>query len=123
MNIFIGELIKSVAERRGISKSEMARRLNMSATNVHKIFKRQSIDTDLLSRICTLLEYDFFLHYISKKPANYLEMTKDAGIPLHLVSETEEKYPMELNNCKEKVKMLQRINDLLEDKIKTFVNK
>lgn len=120
MNIVIGELIKAVADRRGINKSEMARRLNMSPTNVHKIFKRESIDTELLSRICVILEYDFFLHFITEKPADYLERVRESGIPLHLLSEAQEKYPAELDNCKEKVKMLERINTLLEDKIKTL---
>lgn len=120
MNIFIGEIIKSIAERRGISKSEMARRLNMSSTNVHKIFKRESIDTALLSRICVILEYDFFLHYILTKPADYLDRIKEAGIPMHLAQEADEKYPAELTLCKEKVKMLERINHLLEDKLKSL---
>ena len=63
MAVFIGKLIKEITERRGISKSELGRRLNMSPTNVHKIFKRETIDTGLLHKISEVLEYDFFQYY------------------------------------------------------------
>jgi len=118
MKIIIGDIIKTISDRRGITKSEMARRLNMSATNIHKIFKRESIDTDLLSRIGDILEYDFFIHYIKTKPADYSEIMNKIGFPITVSNEKEEKYRTELGNCKEKVIMLERINSLLEEKVK-----
>ena len=123
MNLVIGELIKSVAARRGITKSEMARRLNMSPTNIHKIFKRQSIDTALLTRIGDLLQYDFFIHFVKTTPADYNERIKDLGFPVVLSKEAEVTYnAADLDNCKERVRMLEKINSLLEDKI-SFISK
>ncbi len=111
MAVFIGKLIKEITERRGISKSELGRRLNMSPTNVHKIFKRETIDTGLLHKISEVLEYDFFIYYASGK--NY-EHDKDT---LNVVLESEIIYKKELDTCKEKIQMLEKINALLEEKI------
>jgi transcriptional regulator with XRE-family HTH domain len=59
----IGQHIKERLHRIGMSKAEMARRLNMSAANVHKIFHRDTIDITLLCKISQLLNYDFLRLY------------------------------------------------------------
>ncbi|HWZ22087.1 MAG TPA: helix-turn-helix transcriptional regulator [Cytophagaceae bacterium] len=111
MAVFIGKLIKEVTERRGMSKSELGRRLNMSPTNVHKIFKRESIDTALLQNISQVLEYDFFSPYSSGK--NYEVITDNPPI----AADQENEYKKELDLCKEKNAMLEKINSLLEEKM------
>ena len=40
-----------------------ARKLSYSRTNVYKIFEKPSIDTNLLLRISSILNYDFFKYY------------------------------------------------------------
>ncbi len=111
MTIFIGKIIKEVTERRGISKSELGRRLNMSPTNVHKIFKRETIDTGLLQNISEVLEYDFFAHYqlTGKGYDNTLENPS-------VVSDIEAEYKRTLHQYQEKIMMLEKINSLLEEK-------
>ncbi len=112
MAISIGEKIKEITERRGISKSELGRRLNMSPTNVHKIFKRETIDTGLLKKISDVPEYNFFIYYSTGKPyennPDNLNMASDSA---------EAEYKKELDLCKEKTAMLEKINSLLEEKI------
>lgn len=113
MAVPIGKIIKEVTERRGISKSELGRRLNMSPTNIHKIFKRETIDTGLLLNISEVLEYDFFSHYASTK--QYDGASENVSILSdHEVAE----YKKTLQQCQEKVTMLERINTLLEEKTK-----
>lgn len=63
METTIGEAIKMRLEGMGMPKAELARRLHMSPANVHKIFKRVSIDVELLTRISIALNYDFISHY------------------------------------------------------------
>jgi len=109
--VFIGKLIKEVTERRGMSKSELGRRLNMSSTNVHKIFKRESIDTALLQKISEVLEYDFFSPYSQGK--NYEVATNNPPV----INDQELEYKKELDLCREKNMMLEKINSLLEDKL------
>jgi len=46
-----------------MSNAEFARRINTHIRNVYDIFRRKSIDTDLLVTIGSVLEYDFFRYY------------------------------------------------------------
>lgn len=67
--IHIGSLIKEKVEERGLSISAFARLLHYERTNIYKIFKRRSIDVDLLIRISHVLEYDFLREvYLKNTP-------------------------------------------------------
>jgi transcriptional regulator with XRE-family HTH domain len=59
----IGEVIKTRVASVGMSKAELARRLHMSPANVHKIFKRSTVDAMLLRNLSNILDYDFFRHF------------------------------------------------------------
>jgi transcriptional regulator with XRE-family HTH domain len=63
MEMKIGEIIKRRVAELGISKAELARRLHMSPANVHKIFKRVTIDAHLLRELSNILDYDFFEYF------------------------------------------------------------
>lgn len=59
----IGQLIKQKMEERHYTVVWLAHQLSYSRTNVYKIYEKKSIDTDLLLRISTILNYDFFTVY------------------------------------------------------------
>mgnify|MGYP001083459908 CR=1 FL=1 len=61
--VHIGQLIEDELHRQERSVVWFARKLYCDRTNVYSIFKRQSIDTDLLMRICHILNRDFFGYY------------------------------------------------------------
>jgi transcriptional regulator with XRE-family HTH domain len=63
MNVHIGNKIKSIVNKNGMSVSEFGRRINKSRENVYSIFRRKSIDTALLSTISKVLDHDFFQYY------------------------------------------------------------
>lgn len=63
MIIHIGNKIKSIVNKKGMTVSEFSRRINKSRENVYSIFKRKTIDTGLLATISKVLEYDFFKYY------------------------------------------------------------
>lgn len=65
MSVNIGNKIKSIVSKKGISVSEFGRRINKSRENVYSIYKRKTIDTGLLITISTVLEHDFFQYYTS----------------------------------------------------------
>lgn len=94
MNIHIGKLVLDKLKERGISKSEFARRINKSRQNVQDIFKRQSLDTQLLSEIGEVLTFDFF-SALSKKPPKDDKLVAD---------------------LKKEIAYLKKINSLLEKK-------
>lgn len=68
LNLSIGQIIKQRVEHLGMSKAELARRLNMSPANVHKIFLRKSVDVKLLCQIGQILGYDFLNLYRPGEP-------------------------------------------------------
>ena len=61
--IHIGQLIEEELIRQERTISWFAKKLCCDRTNVYSIFKRQSIDTELLLRISSTLHYDFFALY------------------------------------------------------------
>lgn len=64
--VHIGKLIEEELHRQEHSVTWFANKLYCDRTNVYKIFKRQSIDTDLLFRISSILNHNFFEHYDSE---------------------------------------------------------
>ena len=61
--IHIGEQIRKLLAKEGRSITWLAAKLNYERANIYKLLDRQSIDTDLLSRISIVLEHDFFACY------------------------------------------------------------
>ena len=59
----IGKLIKGELERQGRSITWLAAQLNYSRQYMYKLFRRKWIYTDMLLKICDLLDYDFFKCY------------------------------------------------------------
>ena len=64
--IHIGSLIEQELRRQERSVAWFARKLHCDPSNVYKIFKKQSIDTQLLENISSILQHDFFFYYINK---------------------------------------------------------
>ena len=58
--IHLGQLIKTELERQERTPTWLAKKINCDRTNIYRIFERKSIDTDLLSRISTALNHNFF---------------------------------------------------------------
>ena len=56
----IGKLIKAELARQGRSITWLAAQLGCTRQNAYKIFRRKWIYTDLLLKICDILDYDFF---------------------------------------------------------------
>ena len=64
--IHIGQLIEEELHRQERSVTWFAKRLYCDRSNAYKIFRKQSIDTELLMRISHILNYDFFLLFSSE---------------------------------------------------------
>lgn len=78
----IGELIKERTEELGLKPSEFARMINKTRQNVHNIFKRDTIDTQLLLDISKCLNYDFFIRYSQLlKSEPHLEVSLESDTP------------------------------------------
>ncbi|MDR3236547.1 MAG: helix-turn-helix domain-containing protein [Prevotellaceae bacterium] len=61
--VHIGEAIKQKMQERSMSAAALAAAVHCSRTNIYALFKRKSIDTELLCRISKVLDYDFLSYY------------------------------------------------------------
>ncbi len=61
--IHIGEIIEEEIRSRGLGITWFANQLCCDRTNVYSIFKRASIDTAMLMRVCIVLDRNFFEVY------------------------------------------------------------
>lgn len=68
--IHIGHIIENELHKQGHSVTWFAHRLFCDRTNIYKIFRKQSLDTELLLRISTILRHDFFRHYSTEYYSN-----------------------------------------------------
>lgn len=62
MHTHVGQLIKSVFDKQPKTHTIQwfANQLNCRRGNIYDIFKRPTIDTQLLARISAILNHDFF---------------------------------------------------------------
>lgn len=63
--LHIGAEIEKKVRSVGITDAEFARRINTTRQNVQSLYKRKSIDTEQLSNICQVLNYNFFEKYLT----------------------------------------------------------
>lgn len=81
LNLHIGRLVKTVFERSGMTVSDFARQLNCERTNIYTIFKRRTIDVELLINISKILNYNFFEDILRQTNLN-IKTTHDINIRL-----------------------------------------
>lgn len=62
---YIGQLIKEVVNKKGLSAREFADLIGCSEKHVYKIYKNIGIDTSMLRRISLKLGHDFFYDIIN----------------------------------------------------------
>jgi len=80
-NINIGQEIEKIVKERGYSKAEYARKLGIKPQSVAYQFERVTIETDMLLKVCRVLEHDFFeLYQGLLKQTNFDIKTKKAKV-------------------------------------------
>lgn len=58
-DVHIGHLIKTVFDESGMTVSELARQLHCERTNVYTIFRRRTVDVELLAMLSEILNHNF----------------------------------------------------------------
>lgn len=61
--INIGQEIKEKKEQLGLKTTELANKTNIDKRQAFRIYKKKSIDTDVLFDLSIQLKYDFFKLY------------------------------------------------------------
>jgi transcriptional regulator with XRE-family HTH domain len=120
----IGALIKKALKERGMPVTEFARRINYSRENVYSIFRRKSIDTALLTKISKVLDVDFTFYLLPPADANSAsdqkfqpyKKTRNVKNEMIIMEEQLKSVLKENATLREKIKMLEKIIQLLEQK-------
>lgn len=68
MSIHIGQLIKEKVTEKRLSQEALGKMINTTKQNVGNIYKRRFIDTQMLLKLCTVLEFDFFEAFYTEEP-------------------------------------------------------
>ena len=68
-NIYIGKIIEEKLKEKSMTVTGLADKINRERSTVHDIFKRKSIDTELLIEISKALDYDFIHKVYFKEQA------------------------------------------------------
>src|SRR5690349_21319928 len=66
--VHIGKKIKEVWKNSRMKGTEFAASINRDRQVIYDIYKRESIDTDLLKQISKVLKHDFFSYYRDDLP-------------------------------------------------------
>ena len=122
MVVNIGEKVRLRAKQLRVGPTELGKLIDTSKQNVYGIYKRKSLDAELLRKLCTALEYDFFEYY--RMPDETAKLILD---PVTKYDKTNQKYILlndyqklkaDYDNLKEKFELLKRVNELLEKRAK-----
>lgn len=76
----IGKIIEVVVREKRITVTEFAKLINTNRNNVYHIFRRETIDTGLLQKICDVTGYDFFKHFISENSKSEIAKVESAKL-------------------------------------------
>lgn len=123
MDIHVGKLILDKLKEKGMTKSEFARRINKSRQNVQDVFKRHSLDTDLLADVSRVLNFNFFQVLANEESSNSPVVMEDPAGYKTTKSEKQklkqqvDQLSKQLKLAQKEIKYLQRINGLLEKKV------
>jgi transcriptional regulator with XRE-family HTH domain len=98
-NVAIGKQIQAVVKKRGMKVEELAKRLNVSKPNIYDIYRRNSIDTGLLERLCKVLDHNFFETFAHKyrtqqERDSYEYVMRENALLKQMVRDKEELYQL-----------------------------
>jgi hypothetical protein len=120
MALHIGERIKARAKELRIGPTELAGMINTSKQNVYGIYKRKTLDSELLKKISIVLKLDFFSAYYDKQ---WQKSFQESQVPYQtkaaiVLKEELTKLKKEHQELQEKYDMLKKLYDLTEEKLK-----
>lgn len=104
INVHLGDIITKVMKQKGITPSELARKLDVSVQAMYKILRRDMLDPFRVEQISIVLDYNFYQHiYI---PPKEVIQEQEPDEMQKLLKENEE--------LKKEIIYLREINELLK---------
>ena len=117
--VHIGEQVKTRISALRMPVMEFAQKINKSRTVVYHIFKRKSIDSDLLKKISEILEYDFFVFYTKYLPTEIIQASKVKEPENTSYSEIQKaNNELKIETLTKEINYLKEINIMLRERLK-----
>lgn len=117
----IGERIKAIFDARQMKLKDFAEEIGVARQNIYRIFEKDSIDTDLLIKISSVLEHNFFMYFESTDSNKKIASTQaDKGENEALLKELDF-INNELRLAKKEIDYLKKIIDLMEERTKLLL--
>jgi plasmid maintenance system antidote protein VapI len=110
-NIHIGTILKRYIKENNVSKAALARALGIGPPNLEVRLKQPSFRTDVLLKISSLLEHNFFADIATMLPKEFSTNKIENQAKDNLIAE------LELE-----IKMLKRERDVLSNLISAKIN-
>lgn len=104
----IGDKIKNRAKDLRLGPTELAKIINTSKQNIYGIYKRNSVDSDLLFDLSKALDTDFFAIYSKKLVATDVEGAEPA-VNYETIGSDLVSVRRELGDLKEKYSLLKAL--------------
>lgn len=105
----IGQKIHERVKELRIRPTELAKTLRTSKQNLYGIFKRESIDTDLLLKLGKALDFDFFSYYTGMSLEANAKQDRYKTKAENAAEEELEKLRYELGQMHEKYELLREL--------------
>ena len=68
-DVHVGNMILEYLKKNRITQAELARRLQLDTSYLHRLLNKKSMETDRLMEICIVLDYNFFPVFCDDLPA------------------------------------------------------
>lgn len=111
----IGEFVRRIAESRNIKPSALGKLINYTKQNVSDIYKRKTIDSELILTLSKVLDYNLFSYYEDKEPIAGFRQAETLEWQTKL-----DKLAVDLKQAHELLKQQEDIIRLLKEKEEFF---
>lgn len=125
MSIHIGQIIKEKVTEKRLSQEALGKMINTTKQNVGNIYKRRSIDTQLLLKLCIVLEFNFFEVYYSEEPLKSMRnkeleaFNSEIRALQHTIKQKDER----IRDLEEIMNSNKKVISLLEEEKELYKNK
>jgi transcriptional regulator with XRE-family HTH domain len=105
--LHLGSIIKEVCVQKNVKLSQFADSIGTSKQNIIGIYKRKSLDSELLFKISKALKYNFFKHYIIPEDESFNENKEMRKLKINITN-----LETELDEAKKEITYLREITNL-----------
>ena len=116
MSIHIGKIIHELVKEKRLKARFVGKEINVSESNVYKIYKQKTIDVDKLIIFSQVLNTNLFLHYLRAEPLKSMfnQKTEDLKSEIKILNNTIAQRDKRIKELEDITSSQQKVISLLE---------